>query len=289
MENDLPYSFLNPLLRIKWRLAPAGRARYGPFMVQYLDLPHGRLAWRQRNGTAGAPVLFLHGAGGRKEIWSPVSRRLAALQPTRPLLLVDLPGHGDAAPPGRERIEDYAADLAALLDREQWPHVALVGHSMGGAVAQALAAAQPDRVTHLALVATGPRIPVSPVILELLPDNPARLAELFAQIGFGPDTPPLLVQQAIQPLAATDPQVSRGDFLACGQWDAGDRLGRITAATLVLAGEKDNLLSPKAAQKLAAGIPGAVLEILPNSGHMLPVERDREIAVLLAALLERRE
>jgi len=257
-------------------------------MVQHLDLAEGRLAWRRRSEGDGEPVIFIHGAGGRKEIWSPVSRRLATLRPDRPLLLVDLPGHGDAPPPGRERIEDYAADLRAWIEHEKWSSVTLVGHSMGGAVALALAAAQPDRVTHLALVATGPRIPVTPLIFELLPGEPARLAELFAQVGFGPEAPPLLVRQAIQPLAATDPHVSRGDFLACEQWNAGDRLGKIAAATLIIAGERDNLLSPKAAQKLAEGIPGAKLAVLPSAGHMLPVERDREIAALLAGLLEPR-
>lgn len=246
----------------------------------------GRLAARIRNENAtGRPIVFIHGAGGRKEIWALVARRLAARLPARPLVTVDLPGHGDSPPPAAERIDDYAQAVSTFLERHGWPAIDLVGHSMGGAVAQRLAIAEPARVTRLALLATGARMPVAPVLFDLLPDNLPAVVEAYKSFGFGPDTPPLLLNQTMEPFAQMDGAVVRGDFVACREWQAGDRLGGITAATLILVGELDQLTPLKRARELAAGIPGARLEILPHAGHMLPVEKAEDVSGLLAAHL----
>jgi pimeloyl-ACP methyl ester carboxylesterase len=248
---------------------------------------NGVLAWTVRNEDAGGvPLVFLHGAGGEKEIWSAVARRFAALRPDRPLALVDLPGHGDAPPPGRDRIEDYAAEVRAFLDERAWPQFDLAGHSMGGAISQALAADMPDRVRRVALISTGATLDVNPMLIDLLPNQMDLVMEMFESFAFGPDTPRGLIDVCLEPLRLVDPVVFRNDFIACRNWNAGERLDAIQAPCLVAVGEKDWLTPAKRGKFLAANLKNAKLEIFMNAGHMLPVERHRELGDLLAAFLE---
>ncbi len=237
------------------------------------------------NGT-GAPVVFIHGAGGQKESWSAVARRFAALRPDRPLALLDLPGHGDAAPPGRDCVDDYAADVRAFLKERGWPKFDLAGHSMGGAIVQALAAARPDRVRRVALIGTGARFPVNPLLIDLLPAQFPLVLEMYPKIAFGPDAPPALIEQVLAPFRRQDPQVLRDDFIACRDYEVRDRLAAIEAPCLICVGEKDLLMPVKFSKFLAEHLKRAELEIFPNAGHMLPVERHRELAERLAVFLE---
>jgi pimeloyl-ACP methyl ester carboxylesterase len=155
---------------------------------------------------------------------------------------------------------------------------------MGGAVAQRLALDRPERVRRLALLATGAKIPVTPVLFDLLvPGSEEAVIEMFKGFAFGPNTPALLMDQVVAPLHEMNLAVLRDDFIACREWQANERVAAITAPTLVVAGDLDQLTPVKRGRFLAETIPGARLEILPETGHMLPVERIREVAALLAS------
>lgn len=97
---------------------------------------------------AGSPVLLLHGWGATKELMAPVAQRL----PGHRVIVPDLPGFGDTAPPPAAwGVDEYAAWVLALLDRLGVARTHIVGHSHGGRVAIALAAARPERVDRLVL------------------------------------------------------------------------------------------------------------------------------------------
>jgi pimeloyl-ACP methyl ester carboxylesterase len=252
-------------------------------MTKHTTTPRGNIAWRTRNGEAsGAPIVFIHGAGGRKESWIFLSHVLAGLLPTRPLVMIDLPGHGESPPPGREIIDDYAQDVLAFLQAEGWSSVDLVGHSMGGVISQCLAINSPTQFRRLALVATGARLKVVPVLFDLLPNQPELAFGAIRQFGFGQDAKPEIVEATIQLMLAGDPVVAYHDFKACACWDGVDRLAHITAPTLVVAGDEDKLTPARWNEALAAGITGAKYVLLPRTGHMIPLEREQELAQLLA-------
>ncbi len=231
------------------------------------------------------PLVFIHGAGGRKEIWSLVAKRLLPLAPAWPLVLVDLPGHGQSPLPGHATIDDYADVILDLADKQGWDAFALGGHSMGGAIAQCVAARQPQRVSHLILAATGGRIPVAPVLFDLLPEQSEAVVVLIKEWGFGPNAPAILVDRAMAPMAQVDGVVMREDMAACRDWEAGDRLQAITAKTLVVAAELDMMVKPKIARDLAESITDARFETLAETGHMMTIEADKELARLIAAFL----
>lgn len=240
------------------------------------------IAWRSRNTEAeGIPILLIHGAGGAKEIWLPLRRLLAQALPDRPIVILDLPGHGESTLEGRDRIEDYARDVRDFTEAQNWPQVDLVGHSMGGAAAQVLATEESSVVRRLVLIGTGPTLKVHPLLFELLPDRAPEAFELIRQFGFGPDASPRIIDAALQQLLNGDPHVALNDFRACDTWDAGERLAKITAPTLVVAGEYDNLAPVILNQKLSDDIPDAGFVVLSKTGHMIPLEQDRELCNLL--------
>jgi len=258
------------------------RSRYRPFMLTQTHIPGGEIAWRARNPEAGGvPIVMIHGAAGRKEIWLAVSRRLADRLADRPIVLLDLPGHGDSAGPGRASIADYADAVRSFCEAQSWPQVDLVGHSMGGAIAQVLAAEHPALVRRMVLIGTGPRLGVAPLLLQLLPDQPVEAFGLMRQFAFGAEAPPLIVEAAIEQMLAGDAQVAHDDFVACDNWRGDDGLAKITAPTLIVVGEEDHLATPRLNEKLLA-IKDSRLEQLPRTGHMVPVEQDETLADLLA-------
>ena len=99
------------------------------------------------SGT-GPALLLLHGWGATKELMAPVAQRLTGYRTVIP----DLPGFGSTAmPPQAWGVEEYAAWVLALLDRLGIERAHVVGHSNGGRIAIALAAAHPERVSRLVL------------------------------------------------------------------------------------------------------------------------------------------
>src|SRR5262245_48599923 len=99
-----------------------------------------------KRGNTGPPLICVHGAGGTHQHWGNQLRDLSGIAQVYAL---DLPGHGRSAPPGRDRIVGYVETLLAFMDGLALTAAALVGHSMGGAVALQAALDAPERVSGL--------------------------------------------------------------------------------------------------------------------------------------------
>ncbi len=231
----------------------------------------------------GRPVALVHGAGGRGEVWLP---QLTGLGDVARLLAVDLPGHGATAGQSCRSVDAYAAWLIGLLDAMALERVALVGHSMGGAIAQTIALEHSERLRGLVLVGTGARLRVLPRILELLRDDPPAGATLLASLAYSPRTPRGVVIEAERVLHATPPLVTLGDFLACDRFDVMAKVGAVRAPTLVLVGRDDRLTPPKYAAFLAASIRGARLVEIAGAGHFPQLEQPAAVNAAMRAFLD---
>ncbi len=239
-------------------------------------------------GLGGRPLMLVHGfTGGRVDFtdWlGPLADRgWHAVAP-------DLRGHGESDAPTDERsysLDIFAADVLALLDALDWPRTTLLGHSMGGMVAQIVALDRPERLDGLVLMDTGHgRVRgVDPALAELAAavareQGMAALMKAQSELDEAP-----LATPAHEHLLATRPgyaEFNDAKGLAASAVmyaamatslvaesanpDRLDRLRGIDLPTLVVVGEQDKAFLASS-QRMADTIPGAHLEILAGGGH----------------------
>jgi 3-oxoadipate enol-lactonase len=190
---------------------------------------------------------------------------------------------------------DLAADVAALLDEVADAPVAVVGHSMGGMVAQWLAATRPDLVRHLVLTATLARpVPALRQVLEAWESlvvagrwrDFAAAANEASYTGAELRRRWLLLRLWRPPRMPHLVERHRALTAATLAHDATDVLGAIACPTLVLAGSQDPVVPPSASRALAAAIPGAEYEELPGLAHGFPEQAPGPTLAAITARLD---
>jgi 3-oxoadipate enol-lactonase len=220
-------------------------------------------------------------------MWRDVVPVLAA---QRRVLAYDLRGHGHAASaPKPFTLHRLAADLGALLDALGLERAAVVGLSLGGAVAQYFTLANPERVAALSLVCTMARSQGAFLDRALAAEREGMAAQLEPTLRrwFTPRT--LLqngwaVEYARDRILSADVTNWAASWRALAEVDTEDRLSEITAPTQVIAAELDPSTPPELMRGLAARIPNADFHIVPAAGHMLSLEKPTELAALLLDL-----
>ncbi|WP_307718770.1 alpha/beta fold hydrolase [Nocardia grenadensis] len=243
----------------------------GPVVVR----PDGTALAYQVSGPATAPpLLLLPGQANSHRWWDGVRPGLARNFRT---ITFDYRGTGDTEADDTEAAgwttELFATDAAAVLDALSCPSAHIYATSMGGRVAQWLAARYPERVQRLVLACTSPGGRLAqergPEIRRLLADpDPRRRGAVLLELMYTP------AWSAAPPRRSTllgDPRMTaratRGHLRASNRHDASAVLGEIRARTLVLHGDDDRMVPVENAELLAAAVPDAVVEIFPGGRH----------------------
>lgn len=261
-------------------------------------------------GRKGHPLVFLHGAGGWAETWGEVVPAMA--RAGYRCYAVDLPGFGQSAPPQRARYFEpgrsfYVRWVTKLLDELKLKRATLIGHSLGGTVAMLTAATVPERVARLALMAPGGfgdpilyrlRMMALPFGEWLAPYVPDRLIRGFLRANaYDPRCLPEWLYADALKYARSGSGAELARVMAQGlsrfrgpnglgaQWRARLAVG-IRCPTLVLWGREDRTLPVSHAVDAAATLPGAVVEVIENAGHLLMLEKPRLVQRALHAFLE---
>lgn len=225
----------------------------------------------------------MHGAGANHLVWG---LQVHALADVARAVALDLPGHGRSTPPGRNSIEAYRDVVLGLLDALGFERAVIVGHSMGGAIAQTLALSHPDRVAGLGLVGTGARLRVLPAILDGVLDHLAATARLVIEYSYAPGMDPEFLRRAEEEFCECPATIIYGDFWACNQFDVMLRLAEIRAPTLVVCGREDQMTPPKYSVYLTKNIPNASLVLIDHAGHSVMVEQPDETSRVLLHFVE---
>jgi pimeloyl-ACP methyl ester carboxylesterase len=227
------------------------------------------------------PLLLVHGAGGHHLHWPPQLRRLSATD----VYALDLPGHGQSAGPGRTTIGAYAQVIDAFADALALPPFVLAGHSMGGAIALAVALGAGERLAGLILVGTGARLRVNAAILAGLQTNfDATTAQLIDWM-YTPAFPPKQREQALAQLRANDPQTLHADFAACDAFDLRSAVSTITLPTLITCGTADLMTPVKLSETLHHSIAGSQLHLIEGAGHMAMIEQPAVVTGVIGAFV----
>lgn len=232
----------------------------------------------------GKAVLFLHGAGGNGHVWVDILQRLSGQHSP---VAIDLPAHGRSGGLlAAESVEVYTHVVDAFLEASQFTPCVLVGHSMGGAIAQCYAHTHPKKLVGLVLSSTGARLRVHPDTLQLWKDaSMGRPVHVYSRAAYSDKTPMDIVRRGWAEQRKTDPRVRLGDYQVCDRFDMMDQLKEIRVPTLVLGGTDDVVTPPKYAEYLQQQIPGARLVMLPAAGHIGYAEQPEAMANALAAFL----
>lgn len=262
-----------------------------PFILTGPLVTHYDLA-----GPEGAPVLLLANSLGTSfHVWDAI---VPALTTRFRVLRYDMRGHGltDAtALPGDTQgysISKLAGDALALMDALGIQKAHVVGLSIGGMVAQHLAAHAPGRVDHMVLCDTaaviGPASVWNDRIVGIRRDGlpaiaPGVMARWFTE-GFRAARPDL-IRGYVNMVARTTLDGYLGCAMAVRDADLRDAGAKITAPVLVIVGDKDPSTPPAAAEALAQGIPGARLEMIADASHIPCVEQPEALTRLILGFL----
>jgi 3-oxoadipate enol-lactonase len=248
-----------------------------------------RLKWESQG--EGAPLLLVHGLGYTREGWGPQRELLARRYR---VLSYDNRGIGESEiPPGPYSVAELAGDAVQVLDEAGVERAHVLGASLGGMVAQLLAAEQPERVDRLVLAGTtsggAAAYPLPQQTLALMAEAPSLPPEValrrFVENALAPGSP--FVDEVLADRQRHPPDAAgwAAQAAAGSTWDADGRLARIAAPTLVVAGTADAVVDPRNAQLLAEAIPNARLELIDGAGHLPFWERAEEFAALVERFL----
>jgi pimeloyl-ACP methyl ester carboxylesterase len=224
--------------------------------------------------------VFIHGAAGSSSFWDLV-------RPAFPTAwALDLPGHAAgrarrtepvpaASEPVLNSIDAFADWLVSEIAERQWGEVVLVGHSMGGAIAQVTALRRPAWLRGVVLSSTGPILPVPAEVIDLVRDDyPAAVDWVLAHSFAAPPTG--YRREGIRrQLLRIPPALTLADYQACNAFDIRVALQQAqwTIPTVIVCGAEDRMTPPAYSEFLRAHMPGAQLARLENAGHMAPVEQ----------------
>ena len=254
-------------------------------------------------GDAAAALVLLHGGGQNAHTWDTVALALG-----EPLVAIDLPGHGHSSQPGGPDGLDLVrlADDVAVAVRRWAPEArAVVGMSLGGLVALALAARQPDLVRHLVLVDITPgvdrRKSASVTAFLAGPESFGSLEEMVERtIAFNPTRPEPSLRRGVRHNAVRRAdgrwtwrhKLGRSDGggaqeLADVDFSGGwDDLGRMAAPITLVRGGRSPMVDDADVSELLRLRPDARVEVVEGAGHSVQGDRPLELAALLRGVLD---
>ncbi len=259
----------------------------------YATINGARLAFSERGIRHRSSILLIHGYPLNRHMWD---AQLAGLSGAVRVIAPDLRGSGDSqVTPGPYRMDQFADDLAALLDHLGIERTVIAGLSMGGYAAFAFWRRHAARVRALVLLDTraepdgAEAIAGRETAMETVQREGSEalarqmLPRLLAPDNFANATLAgrALAIMAMQPVAGLV-----GDLQAMrDRPDSRPLLAQISVPALVITGEADRLTPPADAEALAVAIPGARLVIVPRAGHLSPLENPRAVNRALRTFL----
>lgn len=262
-------------------------------MIRTVETSRGNFV--VEDAGAGAALVLLHGFPLDHAMWVHQIEKFSA---THHVIAIDLRGFGSSPPRNKTvAMADFADDVAAVIEKLKLDPVVLCGLSMGGYIALAFTTKHRQLLRGLILcdtraVADTPEAAKARRVMaeRVLKEGPAFLAETMLPKLFAEQTArrqPAVVEEARRVIEATNPAgiaaASRG---MAERKDYSGELGTINVPTLVIVGEHDAISPVAEMTAIAHALPQATLRIIPDAGHMAPLENPAAVNAAMAAFLE---
>lgn len=248
------------------------------------------LYWRESGDPAGLPVIFLHDLGLNLQIWAGL---IPGLPAQHRYLTCDLRGHGRSpAPPGPWSMGALVRDIEQFLEAEAPGGAVLVGHGLGGMIAQGLAVKRPDLLRGLVLSNTATKLAtpatwaarierlgtggMEAAAKEMLPRWFPRFALKSAQADLARD---MLLDTPVEGYLAACQAISGTDFYAT--------TARLQLPVLVISGSNDGDTPPDLVKETADLVAGAGYVMIRSAGHLPMLDRPGDYAEVLTDFLAR--
>jgi 3-oxoadipate enol-lactonase len=242
----------------------------------------------------GPTVLMLHGIGGGHLSFAPQVETLASSGYRA--VAWDAPGYGHSAPIEPYTFKGLAQSCIQLIEGLKCGQVVLVGHSMGGMVAQEVVARRPELVSRLVLCGTSPAFgkPDGEWQREFIESRTApldagksmaELAETLVPQMVGPGSLPEGVRLATHCMGLVPAATYRRALECLVTFDRRNMLERIGVPTLLIAGEHDRNAPPAVMKKMAAAIPRSTYIEMKGIGHLQNLEAPEDFDGLLLNFL----
>lgn len=241
---------------------------------------------------SGPRVLLIQGTGVAGCAWQ---AQVDALSDRYELAWYDAPGIGER-PGSPGTVPDMAADARQVLDDLGWEHAFVMGHSLGGVIAQQLALDAPERVDGLLLLCTFAQgraaLSMNPRTMWIQTRTSIGTASMrrhaFYQLVSHPDLPPTeahiaQLEEAFGRSLHALPPAAMTQVWALVRTDLSARLGALDCPAAVLSGAFDRVAPPEQGRRLAQAL-GCELEVL-DAGHAMPVQQADLVNARLAAHL----
>ncbi|WP_216825458.1 alpha/beta fold hydrolase [Kiloniella sp. EL199] len=243
---------------------------------------------------SGDPLVFVHGYLGGAKAWED---QVQAFRQDFDVIAPELPGYGASyAKEASSSIDGYANQILKFLTKIDVQKFHLVGHSMGGMIAQHITKMAPDRVDHLICYGTGP-LGMMPNRFETLDQSRKRLrndgvkatAERIASTWFINGEHALRYKECALLNDNVTTETALAGLKAMETWDGRDAMSSIDQKTLVLWGDRDQSYDWAQPESLWTGIRKSSLAVMPDCGHNAHMENPELFNSILRKFLPERK
>lgn len=244
----------------------------------YFATTIGEMYYRHSEIKSEDILVCIHGAGGDSRQFIPL---MNALQ-TVAMYAVDLPGHGKSAI-NECSLDIYVQAMHQFIGSLNG-NVFVLGHSMGGGIIYELVKRN-ALIAGALFLATAGKLPVNPVVFDLLDKDFDGLCKLAVDLSYGAidDT---MRKTAIECMKQAGSNVLKNDFTLCNGYNYDETAAQFPVTSCFIANRKDTMVPLDIIYATFKKMPDAMLQVLPYKGHMLHIEQVHQVAACINHFME---
>jgi pimeloyl-ACP methyl ester carboxylesterase len=241
-------------------------------MIHFQEIDGRKIACWVDNGSFlrdRKTLVFIHGSGGDHTNWI---QQYTTMKNRFNIAALDLPGHGLSEGPSEQNVDAYVEWVKKILDGLGISAPILIGHSLGAAIVLSFVIRYGRSAAAAVPVSGGVKMPVNPMILEGLKQDPAAVIGMAAKFSVAKQNREKFSGLLAEGLQRINPEILHGDFTACNNLDITEAIAGIGVPALVVCGVEDKMTPPSLSRFIGDRIPGAKLTLIEGAGHFVMLE-----------------